>query len=64
MSSISSFDVISVIVTKPKIFLCIPVSATEAAALNPNGIKTHLANDWIAIDQEVYQEILQIVIFQ
>ena len=28
----------------PNIFLCIPVSAADAAKLNPNGIKTLLAN--------------------
>ena len=30
--------------TDPKIFLCIPTSAADAAAVNPNGIKTRLAN--------------------
>ena len=48
MSSISSFDIISVVVLfclpDPKIFLCIPPSAADAAAFNPNGIKTFLAN--------------------
>ena len=33
MYSISSFDVL---VPDPKIFLCIPKSATDAAAVNPN----------------------------
>ena len=28
----------------PKIFLCIPASAADAAAVNPKGIKTLLAN--------------------
>ena len=28
----------------PKIFLCIPASAADAAAINPNVIKTLLAN--------------------
>ena len=28
----------------PKIFLCIPASATDAAAVNPKRIKTFLAN--------------------
>ena len=42
MSSISSFD-ISVVVPDPKIFLFIPASAADAAAVNPNGIKTLLA---------------------
>ena len=42
MSSISSFDIISVVVPDPKTFLYIPASAADAAALNPNGIKTLL----------------------
>ena len=44
MSCISSFDIISVVVPYPYIFLCIPTSAVDATT-NPNGIKTHLAND-------------------
>ena len=43
MFYIFSFDIISVVVPEPKIFLCIPASAA-AAAVNPNGIKTLLAN--------------------
>ena len=39
MSSISSFEIISVAVPEPSIFLCIPVSAVDAVAVNPNGIK-------------------------
>ena len=31
----------------PKIFLCIPASAADAAAVNPKGIKTLLANGLI-----------------
>ena len=27
-------------------FLCIPASATDAATVNPNGIKAFLANGW------------------
>ena len=30
-----------------RFFLCIPVSAADAAAVNPNGIKTILANGLI-----------------
>ena len=30
-----------------RLFLCIPASATDAAAVNPNGIKTLLANGLI-----------------
>ena len=40
MYSISSFDIISVAFIDLKIFLCI---AADAAAVNPNGIKTLLA---------------------
>ena len=50
MSSISSFDIISVVVfPDPKIFLCIPASAADAAAVNPNGIKRLLANSLITL---------------
>ena len=44
MSSISSFDIVSVVVPEPKIFLGIPASAADAAAVNPNGIETLLAD--------------------
>ena len=47
MPSVSSLDIISVVVPKSNIFLCIPASAADAAAVNPNGIKTLLANDLI-----------------
>ena len=46
VSSISSFDIISV-VPDPKIFLCTPASAADAAAVNPNWIKTLLAKGLI-----------------
>ena len=42
MSSISLFDIISVVVLlgpDPRTFLCIAASAADAAAVNPNGIK-------------------------
>ena len=71
MSSILSFDIISVVFPDPKIFLCIPISAADAAAVNPRGIKTLLANGLITflltiilffvMDQLIYQEILLIV---
>ena len=73
MSSILSFDIISIVVPEPKIFLCIPVSAADADAINPNGIKyfqlmvkIHFSlkvNQFSTMDQEVYQEILLIVLF-
>ena len=47
MSFISSFDIISVIVPEHRTFLCIYESAVEAAAVNPNAIKTRLANGLI-----------------
>ena len=43
MSSISLFDIISAVVQDPKMFLCIPASAVDAAAVNPKLIKTPLA---------------------
>ena len=43
ISFISSFDIISVVdkgqLPHPKIFLCIPASAADAAAVNPKGLK-------------------------
>ena len=49
MSSISSFDIISAVFwwPDPKTFLCIPASAADAAAVNPNGIKTLSTNGLI-----------------
>ena len=41
---ISSFDIISVVVPDPKIFLSIPASAANTAAVSPNRIKTLLTN--------------------
>ena len=47
MSSISSFDVVSVVVPESKILLCISASDADAATVIPNGIKTLIANGWI-----------------
>ena len=44
ISFISSFEIIKVVVPDSNIFLCIPVSAADAAAVNPKGIKTLLTN--------------------
>ena len=47
MSFISPFDIISIVLLllpDPKIFLCIPASAADAAAVDPQGIKMLLAN--------------------
>ena len=53
MSSVSLFDIISVIVLIPdalnrKIFVWIHASAAEAVVVNPNVINTLLANGWSA----------------
>ena len=67
MSSISLFNIISVVIGEHKIF-----SADDAAGVNSNGIKTLLANRlhfslvvtlFLIMDHEVYQEILLIVLF-
>ena len=49
MPSISLFEIISVVLLwpAPNDFLCIPASAADAAAVNPKGIKTLLANGLI-----------------
>ena len=47
MSSISSFAFISAVLPDPKIFSCIPASPADAAAVNPNEIRTLLANGFI-----------------
>ena len=45
MSSFSSSDIINVVIfLDPNIFVCIPASAADAAAVNPKGIKPLLAN--------------------
>ena len=44
MSSISSFDIINVVVPKPVIYSYILASAANAAAVSPNGIKALSAN--------------------
>ena len=74
MPSISLIDIISVVVLlwpDPNIFLCVPASAADAAAVNPKGIKTLLANGlitfllmvilFLVMGQVIYQEILLIV---
>ena len=57
----------------PNIFLCIPLSAADATAINPKGIKTLLANGlitffingnlFLVMNLVIYQEILLIVLF-
>ena len=42
MSFIASFNVISFVVPHPNIFLSIPLSAADVAAINPKGIKKFL----------------------
>ena len=56
----------------PKIFLCIPASAPDAAGVNPNRSKALIANGLITfllvvilllvMNQEIYQESLPIVL--
>ena len=57
MSSISSFEIIKVVLLRPdrKIFLCIPASAADAAAVNPKDNKTLLANGLITFFIRVIQ---------
>ena len=45
----SSFDIISIVLLlpDPKIVLCIPASAADAATVNPKGIKILLPNGLI-----------------
>ena len=62
----SLFDIISVVVfPDPNIFLCIPASAADNAAVNPEGINTLLVNGVITFfvngNQVIYLEILLIV---
>ena len=48
MSFISLFDITNVVLLRdPKILLCIPASAADAATVNPEGIKTPLADGLI-----------------
>ena len=47
ISFISSLEIIKVVLPDPSIFLCIPASAADAAAVNPKGINTLLANGLI-----------------
>ena len=71
MSSISLFDIISVVFPDHNIFLRISASAADAAAVNPKGIKTLLANGLVTIflmvilflvmGRVIYLEILLIV---
>ena len=53
ISSVSSFENIEIVLLlslpDPKIFLCIPAFAADVAAVNPNGIKTLLANGLITL---------------
>ena len=44
ISSISSFEIINVVVPDPNIILWITQSVVDVAAVNCNGIKTLLAN--------------------
>ena len=41
---ISLFEIINIVLPDPNIFLWIAASVADAGAVNPNGIKTLLAN--------------------
>ena len=43
----SSFEITNIVTPDPKAFLWIAVSVADAAAVNPDGIKTLLANDLV-----------------
>ena len=43
--SISCFEIINIVIPDRKISLCIPVSAADAAAVNPNVINILYVND-------------------
>ena len=43
--SVSSFEIIGVLKPNPKLFFWTAESVTDAAAVNPDSIKTFLAND-------------------
>ena len=68
MSSISSLDIISVVVPDPNIFLCIPAPAADAAPVNPRRIKTLSAKVslnfvlevilFLVMDQVIHQILL------
>ena len=47
ISFISLFNIISVVVPDPKIFLCIPAYAADTTVVNPREIKTLLASGLI-----------------
>ena len=67
MSFISSFEIIKVAVPEPCIFILIPASIAEAAAIIPNGAKTFLAKGIALMDQVIYSimilKIIQIKLF-
>ena len=46
ISFVSSLEIINVVKLDPNIFLWIAESVADIAAVNPNGIKTRLANDF------------------
>ena len=55
-NSISSFEIVKVVITDSKIFFCIAASVADVAAVNPNGIKTLLTNSlntFFIIDKQV-----------
>ena len=68
ISFISTFEIINLVILDPKIFFLKAASVIVAAAVNPNGIKTLLANSVstfflkgkpvLVMDLKVYLKIL------
>ena len=63
MPSVSLFDIISVVVPDPKIFLCIPASTADAAAVNSNLIETLLANGLVFLHTKSFTTLMTQTIF-
>ena len=72
ISFISSFEVISVVMSDPNIFLWLAASVADATVVNTNVTKTILASGWsfllkasqfLIMVLKVYPKILLIVLF-
>ena len=63
MPSVSLFDIISVVVPDPKIFLCIPASTADAAAVNSNLIETLLVNGLVLLHTKSFTTLMTQTIF-
>ena len=74
ISLISLLEIINILVPYPNIFLWIAAPVTDTVAVNPNGIKTPLANggsirfslktiQFLVMNRKIYQKILLVVLF-